>query len=117
MFAQVSANQATLLSIADEYTYPANSVRVSYCVLVSDICADTDTKHLKDGVELARASVSRMTKGGCGLWRINQAHERNKVRTWLTASEIHILGLAICVFLVTWYEENSSYRCRRNDGH
>lgn len=42
--AQARADQASLLSTADEYARLVNSLRVSHRVPLFDICADTDLK-------------------------------------------------------------------------
>ncbi|KAH8976988.1 hypothetical protein EDB86DRAFT_3093627 [Lactarius hatsudake] len=48
--AQARVDQASLLSAVDEYVRLVNSVRVTRHVLISDIRAGTDLKHLRDGV-------------------------------------------------------------------
>lgn len=66
--AQARADQASLLSTADEYARLVNSVRVSHHIF-STLClfgADTDSLIKRDGVQLARASVSRVAECRCG---------------------------------------------------
>ncbi|KAH9036413.1 hypothetical protein EDB84DRAFT_1675808 [Lactarius hengduanensis] len=96
--AQVRADQASLLSAADEYARIVNSVRVSRRVLISDICAHTDSNLLRDGFS-SRVRVYCITHGDTQTRSCGASYERTngtvfQARSQLTASDIHIVRLA-----------------------
>ncbi|KAH9072067.1 hypothetical protein EDB83DRAFT_193102 [Lactarius deliciosus] len=88
-FTRASVDQASLLGTTDEYARLVNSVR--------------------RWVWLSRASVlyhaCQWRHAGAELRRIIRAYER-KARSHLTASDIYVVRLVKCVFLVTGYKKD-----------